>query len=100
MRRALRSGSVWVIPLFPLIHPLEAVEAFLVVRGSHLGGQSTRAKADYIEREGQYERASCEWCTPRLRAMSYSPMFLRQDRDTTYHPARWVKSRGSDGAGA
>ena len=22
----------------------------------------------------------------------YSPMFLRQDRDTTYHPARWVKS--------
>ena len=25
-------------------------------------------------------------------------MFLRQDRDTTYHPARWVKSRGSDGA--
>ena len=35
--------------------------------------------------------------SPRLLCMAHSPMFLRQDRDTTYHPARWVKSRGSDG---
>ena len=36
--------------------------------------------------------------SPRLLCMAHFPMFLRQDRDTTYHPARWVKSRGSDGA--
>ena len=41
-------------------NPEMAIFHLTVKTGSHLGGQSARAKADYIEREGKYERQDDE----------------------------------------
>ena len=41
-------------------NPEMAIFHLTVKTGSRLGGQSARAKADYIEREGKYERQDDE----------------------------------------